>query len=220
MKPDDLREQLLRLYLRLNGFFTSGFLAHSHDPYKNITEIDTLAVRFPHNSEPERGVEPDQSLDLSDRHIELAICEAKTKPRFNKALYSNISAIEKLLRWAGMFTEDEVLKLAPKVQKLLIPEPNPKPIIRRVSAQHGVVIRALLFCMNYPRPCPNQPWFVGSDSAFRFMFSCLSPAFEPPSCGRRYGAAQWAEFERLIAFFKNWPAQTAPTYKDCAREMT
>src|SRR5882724_7111951 len=167
MEPSDLREQLLRLYLRLNGFFTSGFIAHSHDPYKNIAEIDTVAVRFPHNSEPERGVEADQSLELSHSYIELAICEAKTEPRFNKALYANIAAIEKLLRWAGMFTEDEVLELAPKVQKILIPEPNPKPKIRRMTPYRGVVIRALPFCMNYPRPRPNQPWLVGSDSAFR-----------------------------------------------------
>ena len=211
---------MLRLYLRLNGFFTSGFIVHSPETGKNTTEIDTLAVRFPHNAEPERGVKADSWLDLSQTHIEFAICEAKTEVHFNKALYSNTKAIETLLRWPGMFSENDVMELPPTIQKILVPESHPEPNIRRSGPHHGVIIRALLFCMNYPRPRSDQPWFVGSDTAFDFMFSCLSPAFEPPTCGRRYGAVQWAEFEPLVAFFKSSRGKTPPTHEDCERALT
>jgi len=215
----DLREQLLRLYLRLNGFFTSGFIDHSPEPRKNTTEVDTLAVRFPYNAEPERRVKVDPWLDLSQEHIEFAICEAKTQVRFNRALYSNAKAIERLLRRAGMFPEHDVVRLAPEIQKILVPESHPESKIRRTGPHHGIVIRTLLFCMNYQRPRCNHPWFVGWDSAFGFIFRCLSPHFEPRSCGRRYGAGQWAEFETLVAFFKSWPGKTPPKYEDCEKAL-
>ena len=61
MEISDFQEQLSALYLRLNGFFVSGFIVHAPqnefndkgEPRKNRTEVDVLAVRFPHNIELE-----------------------------------------------------------------------------------------------------------------------------------------------------------------------
>ena len=39
MDMSDLREHLLRLYLRLNGFFTSDFIVHSSETAKNKTVV-------------------------------------------------------------------------------------------------------------------------------------------------------------------------------------
>lgn len=217
MDKSDLQEQLLRLYLRLNGFFASGFIVHSPNSTRNKTEIDTLAVRFPHSCEPERNRTADETLDLSQRRIELAICEAKTKPRFNEALYSDPAAIITMLRWVGMFAEPELHDLVPKVQAILVPEKHPAPNIRRLVANENVVIRSLLFCPELPEPRVNQSWFVGAGAIFPFIFSCLSPAFEPPTCGRRYGAAQWGELSDLVEFFKRWPQNTPPSYEDLAK---
>ncbi|SRR6266403_5481732 len=220
MDISDLNEHLLRLYLRLNGFFASGFIVHSPESKRNKTEVDTIAVRFPHNREPERQAKPDPWLDLSTRYVELAICEAKSKVRFNEALYSDQGTIQTILRWAGMFAESEVIDLAPKVQTILTPEPNPSPKIRRIGPYRGTVIRSLLFCPKFEQPRTNQSWFVGSGPALSFIFSCLSATFEPPSCGRCYGASQWAELAPLVKFFKNWRAKTPPTYKDFQKGMT
>ena len=56
MDTSDLQELLAALYLRLNGYFPSGFIAHAS--VGNLTEIDILAVRFPDHRELEREVEP------------------------------------------------------------------------------------------------------------------------------------------------------------------
>jgi hypothetical protein len=54
----DIQERLLHLYLRLNGYFVSGFIPHSHEHGKILTQVDALAVRHPFNCEPKRGIEP------------------------------------------------------------------------------------------------------------------------------------------------------------------
>lgn len=215
MDSSDVQEQLLRLYLRLNGFFTSGFIVHSAQSGKNKTEIDTVAVRFPNSREPERQIESDPWLDLSRENIELAICEVKTaKVRFNEAFYSDPEAIRSLLRWAGMFSEDDLDVVVSRVREVLVPEKNPKPLIRRTAPYGGIVVRALLFCPELKRPRSNQPWFVGGDDAIGFVFDCLSPASPKATCATNYGAVQWAELYGLVDFFKSWREQHPPTFLD------
>lgn len=53
-----VQENLLNLYLRLNGFFITGFIVHSPELGKNRAEIDALAIRLPYNDEPERVIKP------------------------------------------------------------------------------------------------------------------------------------------------------------------
>jgi len=118
-----------------------------------------------------------------------------------------------------MFTPATLIKLVPKVQAILSPERKPSATIRRTEPYDGVVVRSLLFCPNLSGPDPKQPWFVGSDAVFPFIFSCLSPASEPPTCGRRYGAAQWAELAPLVNFFKKWGDAVPPSYQAFEREM-
>ena len=83
-----IQEDLMMLYLRLNGFFVTGFIAHSPIQGEALTEIDALALRMPHNAEPERGVGLHEVLDLSNEYTDLVICEAKSRGRqlcFNRA---------------------------------------------------------------------------------------------------------------------------------------
>jgi hypothetical protein len=220
MDESDLQEHLLRLYLRLNGFFTSDFVVHSPRWAKNKAEIDALAVRFPWSREPEREIEPETHLDLSKRDIELAICEAKsTELRFNEALYADIGAVKTILRWAGMFNEDEVEKVAPHVQEILTPEKDPQPVMRRTQAFNGVVIRSLLFCPKLEHPRRNQPWFVGARTIFPFIFSYLAPKTPRMGCATNYGAVQWAELAGLVKFFKEWGHCKPPTFEDLAESL-
>lgn len=191
MDKSDLQENILRLYLRLNGFFTTGFIIHSPDPARNKAEIDTLAVRFPFNREPERQRGSDRWLELSDKHIELAICEAKTVIRFNESLYSDQSAIRTLLSWAGMFSDADLSALVPEVQSILVPESQPAPKIRRTAPRTNIVVRSIILCPEKAAPRHNQSWFVGSDAIFPFIFECLSPIHQPPTCGRKYDSSHF-----------------------------
>ena len=56
MTKAEAQEAFVTLYLRLNGYFTSGFIVHSSVPGRNTTELDVLAVRLPHNAEFAREV--------------------------------------------------------------------------------------------------------------------------------------------------------------------
>lgn len=45
MDKSDIQETLVLLYLRLNGYFGTGFIVHA--PQRNKTEMDVLAIRLP-----------------------------------------------------------------------------------------------------------------------------------------------------------------------------
>jgi hypothetical protein len=48
MKKSEVQEHLSTLYLRLNGFFVSGFIVHAQPgaEQSNKTQLDALAIRF------------------------------------------------------------------------------------------------------------------------------------------------------------------------------
>ena len=101
-KPQSrLQEDIVRLYLRLNGFFVTGFIVHSPIHGRNRAEIDALAIRMPHNSELEREIKPDQLLDLTNNYTDLVICEVKSlgkQLQFNRSLSANPDVATSVLR--------------------------------------------------------------------------------------------------------------------------
>src|SRR5437867_493484 len=95
-KKHDLQETLVSLYLRLNGYFVSGFIVHAPGMNKesNRTQVDALGIRLPNNSEPEREVRPSEYLQLPTRQIDILICEVKgdkASLQFNEAIRSSHS---------------------------------------------------------------------------------------------------------------------------------
>src|SRR5947208_601368 len=73
-----LQESLLHLYLRLNGFFVTGFIVHSPVRGNLRTEIDALAIRMGYHAEPERLIVPSSYfLGPAEGKIDLLICEVK-----------------------------------------------------------------------------------------------------------------------------------------------
>src|SRR5690242_15756272 len=92
-----LQEQLVDLYLRLSGFFTTGHIVHSSRHGNNLTEVDILALRMPFNADVEREVGTHDLLDLEGNKTDLLICEVKSrgqKVRFNDALTGKIEALQ------------------------------------------------------------------------------------------------------------------------------
>lgn len=207
MTKGQLQEQLVRLYLRLNGFFTSGFIAHSPVSGRNRTEVDFLGVRFRYHSEAER-IEPDDTyLDLSDRYLEFAICEVKSRGqdlRFNEGLFASKKAIASILHRAGIFAPATIPSLIPQVQSLLTPSTNPSPVIPCIVVSSTVRIRALLLSpdRNQP-PRHNQAWFVCGKAIIGHITRCLCPVEPRSSCATNYGSGQWADLAALVAYFKN-----------------
>ena len=113
MEYSDFQEQLCSLYLRLNGYFVSGFIVHAAEgelndrgePRSNKSEIDLLAIRFPYNAEPEREVGCSQFLMTCADRIDIVIGEVKGSEaplKFNSGLRESRKAIQTVLQWIGV----------------------------------------------------------------------------------------------------------------------
>lgn len=207
-KPrSDVQQNLLNLYLRLSGFFVTGFIVHSPDPGKSRTEIDALAIRLPFNNEPEREILPSPYLDISSDFTDLLICEVKSRGQslqFNPALRNSIPAIESVLRWAGLFNEDEVLDLAPKLQAQLQPPQFPRQDIPTVQGPRNTRIRGIICSPERLNRQNNQTWFINGTEILNYLWRCFCPSVPRATCSTRYDFVLWGEsYERIVRYFKS-----------------
>jgi hypothetical protein len=104
----DLQELLTALYLRLNRYLASGYIAHAR--VGNLTEIDIVAVRFPGHKEPEREVSPCKHLRPPSDRIDFLVGEVKGGQRnanFNPKFREQPDAIRKVLHRLGAFSDQE-----------------------------------------------------------------------------------------------------------------
>lgn len=113
---------LVQAYLHLNGYFTLTELPvirHSRRGYEEVTDLDVLAVRFPHAAFVIPGGRPgpadDQSLRLDRRlvlegdEVDVIIAEVKEgKARVNDALRTE-EALLTALRRVGCARDDRLL---------------------------------------------------------------------------------------------------------------
>jgi hypothetical protein len=161
----EVQELLVTLYLRLNGYFTSGFIVHSPRKAKTRTEIDVLGVRFPMNAEPEREVAAAEELDPSKWLIDLVIAEVKSEGRdlqFNEALRNSPPSVASVLRWVGLYEEHEVQTLAQKLAVCLAPENASSQRPPTIDGPRNTRIRGLLFSPERPQ---RQPTTLGLSQA-------------------------------------------------------
>jgi hypothetical protein len=158
-----LAENLVRLYLRLNGYLPlGGYLLHrpkgGDDGLR--TEIDALAVRFPHQREPlhdgadRREQENDPGLILPKELglIDFIVAEVKTgdkPPRFNSPLVRDDKgaqqSLDDLLNMLGCFkSQEEIISAASSLlTQLQKPYSSQSPTYALRSGQ--AQIRFLLF---------------------------------------------------------------------------
>ena len=207
-----IQEDVARLYLRLNGFFVTGFISHSPNYGRVLTEIDALGVRMPYSSEPERKITTHDFLGVSAHTTELVICEVKSRReqlRFNEALSANENACASVLRWAGLFSEKELPAVVSGIQALLQKRPLSSNEPPTVSGPRGARVRCLLFSLEKSTRRENQPWFVSGPDAFGYIFDCLCPLEQRPSCSTTYDYNQWREFASIVNYFKNRMASDA-----------
>ncbi len=203
-----IQENLLTLYLRLNGYFTSGHIVHSPEKGKNRTEIDNLAVRFPNNSEPEREILSSEYIKTSFQYIDLLICEVKSRGkqlRFNENLYKTSDSLIKVLRWAGMFKENDVLFIAKKLQSKLDPNNLKKDTMPEVIGPDysKTRIRGVLCSPERWEKRNNQSWFINGKEIFNFIYNCLRPSTERDKCSTQYDYTLWTpKLEPIVRYFK------------------
>src|SRR5579871_6585567 len=146
MTKADVQEALVALYLRLNGYFTTGFIVQSGTPGRITTEVDVLAVRLPHNKEPHRVIGYAQELDPWDTGVDFIIGEVKShgEPlQFNPAV-RNCTAISTILQWWGHLTPEEVETKTQDVTSILQPLPG-ATTAPTVYCPRDARVRALLF---------------------------------------------------------------------------
>jgi hypothetical protein len=199
------QEDLVLLYLRLNGFFVTGFIAHSDIRNQVLSEIDALAVRMPHSAEPERLVGPHEILDLSSEYTDLVICEAKSRGGqlcFNRALAAEHSTVGKVLRWSGLFLEAEIPALAMNLNSVLASRPLPSDAPPTIIGPRGARVRCLLFSVEQTSRRPNQPWFITGTEVFDYVHRCLSPSESRPACSTSYDFGLWGDREPIVRYFK------------------
>lgn len=204
-RRSNIRENLVRLYLRLNGFFVTGFIVHALEEGRNRTEVDALAIRLPYNAEPERDIGPDPLLSLSPDYTDLVICEVKAQGQslqFNKSLTSNEEAIKSVIRWSGLFKEDELPKLARNLHIALGQGPLPSKEPPTVLGPRNARVRCFLFSPERKSHYDKQPWFISGPDIFDYVHRCLSPGIDRPSCSVTYDFGLWGESEFLVRYFK------------------
>jgi len=202
-----VQEGLVNLYLRLNGYFITGFIIHSAVYGRNLAEIDALAVRLPYNQEPEREVGPSPFLEITEGVTDLLICEVKSRGQalqFNEGFRESELAIAAVLRWAGLFREEEILPIARELKEGLTPRTVAPRNLVIVEGPRGVRLRALLCCPERWEKDRSQPPFLYGKETFSYVWTCLRPEVPRKACGIRYDFTAWgSQLEPLVRYFKD-----------------
>jgi hypothetical protein len=209
-----LQESLVKLYLRLNGYFTSGFIVHSYTHGKNKTEIDILAVRLPFNSEPERDVDPSPFLPLKKNKTNLLICEVKSlgqQLQFNDSIRSHPDTINSILRWVGLFKDNEIEILAPALANAMSPQNTNMDSVTSIDGPRNTTVIPLLSSPERITKRNNQPFFLHGNEIFTYIWRCLCPAEARERCATHYDLTAWGrEFYPIVNYFKSRPIAAGP----------
>lgn len=205
MRKSDVHEILAQLYLRLNGYFTTGLILHSPEWGQARTEIDCLAIRHPYHCQSERGVGTSDFLGTHDGETDLILCEVKSDPKllkFNHPVRNDFEALRAALRWAGIFTEEQAGLVADRLQPLL-QDDVPLDVVRVGVVEGSFRVRPLLCCP----PCSEvatDKWCLPGTEIFRFADQCFNPPERRDSCSTRYNFHQWSyPFTPVVTYLKN-----------------
>ncbi len=208
----------MALYLRLNGYFASGFIAHAPDG--NLTELDVLAVRFPKHKEPEREIQPCTHLHPSKDRVDVLIGEVKggeKNPKFNAKFRERPEAVKKVLNRIGAFSDEEIDDFVPKIMAMANPETLRKaddfPVLPVGSSL--AQIRLVLFAPDQRRDSKKKGPVIYGDDMLNYSWECLHPSAPRVECAVDYDRKLWGhQFNDLVAYFKDWRRQRPGTIKD------
>lgn len=217
----------MALYLRLNGYYVSGFIVHAPegeqnprgDHRSNRTQVDALAVRFPFNDEPERQQRQSEYLQISKYQTDFLICEVKggnSKLQFNKGIHENIRSVKSVLRWIGAFQENDLDEIAKHVKEILVPkQQGSSEKFPQYSPDSSCIrIRTILFAPDRTAPSAMQVRYVHGLEIMDFIYGCFRPTEPRSQCQVRYDFGLWGAEEQIVRFFKDWGEDRHPTTHD------
>ncbi|MGB2589711.1 MAG: hypothetical protein WAJ96_03610 [Candidatus Acidiferrum sp.] len=201
-----VHEALATLYLRLNGYFTTGLILPSPKWGRNRGELDCLAIRHPNHAQPERCVETSKFLAVQQERVDLIICEVKSSSEqmeFNKSLRNDPECILALLRWAGVFSEEKIKSVASRVKPLLQSGADLEDV-RNGVMEDKCRVRTLLCCPPLSEVnCADRWWLVGSE-LFDFVNRCFNPTVRRSTSSTRYDFELWGyALAPLVKYFKD-----------------
>jgi hypothetical protein len=220
--PTDLPELITTLYLRLNGFFTSGLVLHSEVWGQDNGDVDCLAVWHPFHDQSEREVAPDPFLELGVRR-ELLLCEVKSSTAalsFNDRLRSAPRALDSALRWSGLIPSEQLKETVDRLLPLLQDGVSVDEVRAGVELD-GVRIRALLCCPG----CDSEPerprWCIRGAAMLDYINRCLNPRAPREKCSTRYSFKLWGGFlAPLVEYVKSLPSDQPPSIADLRKSIT
>jgi hypothetical protein len=213
LEKSTIQETLVSLYLRLNGYFVSGFIVHA--PRRVRTEMDVLGVRFPQHKEPEREVLPDYRLCIPAAHIDFVIGEVKGGPgnvNFNTCFRSDEGAIRTVMQRFGAFDDSEIDRVCRTVSDVLDPRrlrqsnsfPELEISLCEACGKQKAKLRFVPFAAEQRRAeKPNRP-YVFEDDMLDFIWRCFRPIQQRDECDTRYDFGHWGtQFAELVKYFKD-----------------
>lgn len=206
-----IQEQLATLYLRLNGYFTTGYIIHS-DEKKIEGELDILAVRFPLHKQDDTEHNSSEYLELAE-NIDIIIAEVKSigQPlQFNDCLkqQNNLEPLQKLLFWTGVLEDDKIDETATELNALVQTQENSQLKVLRstkiITTRFGkLTIRPILFSPERIN-INNSDKFINWTELNDFIWLCLCPADTRVKCGTRYDFTAWGQgFNEIIKVYKD-----------------
>ena len=221
LHPEDLPEAITTLYLRLNGFFTSGLVLHSETRGLVKSDIDCLAVWHPFHDQSEREVDADPFLDLSDRP-ELLLCEVKSSIpslSFNEPLRTDSTALSAVLRWSGLVPPDQIDGAVAKLLPQLQDDATIEQVKSGINIQ-GVRIRALLCCPGCAAEAVTR-WCIRGPEMLAYINKCLNPHVPRQRCSTLYPLKLWGGFfAPLVEYVKTLPNGQAPSFGELRARIT
>ncbi len=210
-----LQESLTTLYLRLNGYFTTGFIVHSEE--KKISgEVDIISVRFPYHKQDDTEHNSSDFLEISP-NIDIIIAEVKSKGqslRFNDCLRikgkDSLDSIQKILLWIGILENNKIYELSHEIYELIQTKVNSQLKTFRstkpIKTNFGEVrIRPILFSPER-QTINNADKFVTWIEINSFIWDCICPdETKPrPMCGTRYDFNAWGKgLDEIVKIYKD-----------------
>jgi hypothetical protein len=198
---EDAYEELIRWYLRFNGFLCiENFIIHEPTPDAETVpqggEIDTLAVRFPFSREvisaaQEKHVVRDELLEPPvPGLIEFVIAEVKGGDRIrlnsiwrDDARDKSRSRVEYLMRWLGCFPHEETIKnVSARLQN-------------EIHAEHGEYsFRLILFARRgTAQGLPQGITVITFTQIMRFIVKSRANSWLQLGIGTRSRHPQWSQ---------------------------
>ena len=214
----------MHLYLRLNGYFVSGYIVHA--PHGATTELDVLAVRFPRHEEPEREILCSTHLAIPADRIDFVVGEVKggaDNVNFNARFRNNPAAVRSVLQRFGAFPCSEIDRAVEAVPQLLDPThlrragafPEIELALSADAGSHRARLRFVTFATEQTRATGGTQPYIFQDDMIGFVWDCFRPERRRVASDVRYNFELWGpQFVQMVQSFKDTARTTPPMLED------